>query len=188
MSDNQQQHNILSDHEYDGIQEYDNPTPGWWTWIFILSVIYSIGYYAYYEIGTGPSIIALYEEAKANDSKFGDLKEDAASLVSYMQNEKMMASAKSIYATYCIACHGPNGEGTPVGPNMTDEFYKNVKSIEEIPDVIRNGANNNLMPPWRTQLDDSQIIIMSSYMASLRGKNLKGPRPAEGEKIPDWPK
>lgn len=184
----QDQSQIIAGHEYDGIQEYDNPTPGWWIWLFIATFIFAIFYYAYYELGTGPTIISLYEEAKASESQFGDLQEDAASLVSYMENEKMMSYAKSAYATYCITCHGPNGEGTAVGPNMTDNHYKNVKSIEEIPDVIRNGANNNLMPAWRTALDDNQIIVMSAYMASLRGKNLTGPRPAEGEEIPPWPK
>ncbi|MFN9977437.1 MAG: cbb3-type cytochrome c oxidase N-terminal domain-containing protein, partial [Phycisphaerae bacterium] len=34
----------LSDHEYDGIREYDNPTPGWWHLIFIGSVFFSIMY------------------------------------------------------------------------------------------------------------------------------------------------
>ena len=29
----------LMDHEYDGIQEYDNPTPGWWNLVFFLSII-----------------------------------------------------------------------------------------------------------------------------------------------------
>lgn len=188
MSEQNNRSKVIAEHEYNGIQEYDNPTPGWWIWLFILTVIFAVGYFAYYQIGTGASIISLYEEAKANESKFGELKEDGKSLVSYMNNENMMASAKSIYSTYCIACHGPNGEGTAVGPNMTDNFYKNVKSIEEIPDVIRNGANNNLMPPWRTQLDKNQVIIISAYMASLRGKNLTGPRPAEGEEIPPWPK
>ena len=34
----------LKDHNYDGIQEYDNPMPGWWSWIFILSGVYGVIY------------------------------------------------------------------------------------------------------------------------------------------------
>ena len=26
----------ILDHEYDGIQEFDNPTPGWWHFLFFL--------------------------------------------------------------------------------------------------------------------------------------------------------
>src|SRR3954471_2820351 len=38
----------LKDHAYDGIQEYDNPTPGWWVWIFAASVVFAAGYMVYY--------------------------------------------------------------------------------------------------------------------------------------------
>ena len=27
----------LTGHDYDGIQEYDNPLPGWWKWLFVAS-------------------------------------------------------------------------------------------------------------------------------------------------------
>ena len=32
----------LLDHDYDGIQEYDNPLPGWWKWIFVGSIFFAI--------------------------------------------------------------------------------------------------------------------------------------------------
>ena len=35
-------HDQLLDHEYDGIQEYDNPCPGWWHAIFLLTVLFSV--------------------------------------------------------------------------------------------------------------------------------------------------
>ena len=35
-------HDQLLDHEYDGIQEYDNPCPGWWHAIFWLTVLFSV--------------------------------------------------------------------------------------------------------------------------------------------------
>src|SRR3954465_2996399 len=38
----------LTSHNYDGIQEYDNPTPGWWGWIFVGSVIFALFYATYY--------------------------------------------------------------------------------------------------------------------------------------------
>jgi hypothetical protein len=30
-------------HEYDGIEEYDNPLPGWWSWIFVATIVFSVG-------------------------------------------------------------------------------------------------------------------------------------------------
>ena len=38
----------LLDHEYDGIREFDNPTPGWWVWLFVASVIFAVFYFVYY--------------------------------------------------------------------------------------------------------------------------------------------
>ena len=38
----------LMDHEFDGIREIDNPLPGWWYWMYVLSIIFGLGYLAYY--------------------------------------------------------------------------------------------------------------------------------------------
>ncbi len=38
-----QEKDKLLDHEYDGIQEYDNPIPLWLTLILVASIIFSIG-------------------------------------------------------------------------------------------------------------------------------------------------
>jgi cytochrome c oxidase cbb3-type subunit 3 len=32
-------------HEWDGIQELNNPLPRWWLWTFYVTVIWSIGYW-----------------------------------------------------------------------------------------------------------------------------------------------
>jgi cytochrome c oxidase cbb3-type subunit 3 len=43
------------------------------------------------------------------------------------------------------------------------------------------------MPAWKTRLHPNEIVLVAAYVASLRGKNLPGPRGPEGEKIPPWP-
>jgi cytochrome c oxidase cbb3-type subunit 3 len=73
-----------------------------------------------------------------------------------------------------------------VGPNLTDDYYKNVKQITDIAEVIKNGAAGGSMPAWKTRLHPNEVVLMAAYVAGLRGKNLKG-RPPEGEKIPPWP-
>ena len=42
----------LLDHEYDGIQEYDNPCPGWWHAIFWLTVLFSAAYFLFFQVGS----------------------------------------------------------------------------------------------------------------------------------------
>ncbi|NQV41180.1 MAG: c-type cytochrome [Candidatus Marinimicrobia bacterium] len=40
--------NELIDHDYDGIQEYDNDLPGWWKALFLITIIIAIIYVPYY--------------------------------------------------------------------------------------------------------------------------------------------
>src|SRR5579859_942128 len=40
----------LLDHSYDGIREYDNPLPSWWSIVFGATVAFAFLYFAYYDI------------------------------------------------------------------------------------------------------------------------------------------
>ncbi len=40
--------NELIDHDYDGIQEYDNDLPGWWKALFLITIVIAIIYVPYY--------------------------------------------------------------------------------------------------------------------------------------------
>ncbi len=181
----------LTGHVYDGIQEYDNPTPGWWTMIFALSFVWACFYWVRYELNTTPpTVFAEWEEdvAEANKAMFaklGDLKGDEQTLLSMGRNPDWMPVGASIFKANCVACHGRQGQGD-VGPNLTDDAYKNVKVITDIPVVVRGGANNMAMPSWRGRLTDNEIILVSAYVASLRGTNVPGRAP-EGVVIPAWP-
>ncbi|NQV15837.1 c-type cytochrome [bacterium] len=42
--------NKLLDHDFDGIQEYDNDLPGWWKALFLITIIFSVGYISYYHL------------------------------------------------------------------------------------------------------------------------------------------
>ena len=42
--------NKLIDHDFDGIQEYDNDLPGWWKALFLITVIIGIIYIPYYHL------------------------------------------------------------------------------------------------------------------------------------------
>jgi len=198
MSDPQQPHDdtlpegaeMLTGHVYDGIQEYDNPTPAWWTWIFIGSVVFGFVYLFFvFAAGDELSPHGQYRRAYvANvEKKFGELGElepDAATLVEYMDNEQWMAFAGNVFKTNCIACHGAEGEGIS-GPNLTDDYYKNIVEIEDIARIVRDGAAGGAMPPHETRLHPNEIVLVSSYVAAMRGNNVPGLAP-EGDEAPPW--
>ena len=64
MSAPQTEEQLLLGHSYDGIQEYDNPLPGWWRFLFWVSIIFAPIYYFYFHFGVdGRSIHDQYETA-----------------------------------------------------------------------------------------------------------------------------
>ena len=61
--------------------------------------------------------------------EIGDLKPDADTIVKYTTDPSWLKVGQTVYKTNCVTCHGRDGEGK-VGPNLTDDFYKNVNKIE----------------------------------------------------------
>ena len=57
----------------------------------------------------------------------------------------------------------------------------------DIATVILKGANNNAMPAWEEKLQANDVVMVSAYVASLRGTNASGGKAAEGFDIEPWP-
>ena len=179
------------EHDYDGIQEYDNPLPGWWTLLFWGSVIFSCFYAFYYHVGTGPSLEDKYQAAVASNvekllAQAGDIAPDDATIVRLMDDDKIMSSMAGLFRGNCAQCHANDGGGN-VGPNLTDEHYVNVSRPEDIYDIIANGIPGTSMPAWGNRLREPQMILLAAYVASLRGTTPAAPKEAEGSVIPPWP-
>lgn len=184
----------VMDHEYDGIREYDNPTPGWWHLIFIACIAFSIMYYAYYHFSpSAKSIWAVHDAAVQADyaKKFGalgTLSNDDANLLRLMGNKEAMSLGQGMFEQVCAACHGKNGGAANLnGVNLTDNTYKNVKVMTDIFNVITKGANNGAMPPWENRYDANERVLLAAYVASLRGQNVSGGKAPDGVEIPPWP-
>jgi cytochrome c oxidase cbb3-type subunit 3 len=189
----QPQQDQLTDHAYDGIQEYDNPLPGWWTMIFWATIGFSALYLLVaFVAGPHMSAAGAYEEAVLEQMKHSGapLKADAPTLLKLMKDPDSLQTGTAIFQANCIACHNREGQGL-IGPNLTDDYYINVNKIEDIPDVVTKGRKNGAMPSWANRLSPNEIVQVSAYVASLRGRNLPSGNPAleatKGKLIPPWP-
>ena len=186
-----QQEELLTGHNYDGIQEYDNPTPAWWTWIFLVSVAFT-PVYMIFTLMSGGALTPQGEYERAYianlEKKFGELgtlEPDAATILKYADDEQWLAFGKTVFQTHCTTCHGPSAEGNS-GPNLTDDHLLNIKSVEDIGVVLENGAAAGAMPAWKNRLHPNELVLVSSYVASLKGNKVPGKGP-EGELIEgDW--
>ena len=177
------------DHDYDGIKEYDNPLPGWWKWLFILSIIFSGWYVLYYHLSVTPTIedkyyASLEAHLETMLAPLGELRTDNETILRIMPDEKLMAAVSGMFKGNCAQCHGADGSGG-TGPNMTDDVYKTARSPVGIYNIIKNGVPGTAMVGWEARLREEQMILLAAYVASLRGQNLPGNLP-EGEPIPAW--
>lgn len=184
----------LTDHEYDGIREYDNPTPGWWSWMFFGSFVFSVLYFMAYQLGTaGSSVVEAYEsDVQAVNMRMveqmGELVVDEATILRFLKGDQkgMIGVGNGIFKQNCATCHGANAQGL-TGPNLTDEYFKNVKTLGDIGKVVQTGVSGTAMLGWDGRMHPNEIVMVSAYVASLRGENLDGPLGAQGDEIAPWP-
>lgn len=183
---------VPTGHYYDGIQEYDNPTPFWWDILFVAGVLFAPLYIVWFHSPYAERThAAKYEAALAANMRLqfgelGTLARDEATILKYMDDPQWLAVGKSTFATNCASCHGQEGQGISA-PNLTDESYLHVNKVVDIAEVIQNGAKAGAMPAWGNRLHPNEVVLAASYVAAMRGKNLPSKRPAEGKLIPAWP-
>jgi cytochrome c oxidase cbb3-type subunit 3 len=180
-------------HSYDGIQEYDNPLPGWWKNLFWVTIILSPIYIMYFHSGSpGRSIADQYVEAVNENTRkqyaeIGDLTGDEATMVKYLGESKWVGVGEAIFKANCVSCHGADGGGN-VGPNLCDENFKHIKQLPDILKVINEGVAGGAMPAWGKRFSHpNDSILVSVYVASLRGKKPVSPKAPDGSPIPPWP-
>ena len=76
-----------------------------------------------------------------------------------------------------------------MGPNLCDDNFKNIKELTDIVKVINNGVGAGAMPAWANRFGHkNDIVLVSAYVASLRGSQPKSPKAPDGVPIPPWPK
>ncbi len=176
---------MLMDHEYDGIQEYDNPLPRWWVWIFWGSVAWAAVYYVVYHVtGSVPGVIASYDaEVKAAGASAPKaMAQSEDSLNKAMNDATTVAAGKAVYGLRCAACHADKGQGL-VGPNLTDKHWVHGEGkLLDIHKVVSEGVAAKGMPAWEKQLTPAELTQVVAYVGTLRGKMETGKAP-EGKEV-----
>lgn len=174
------------DHSYDGIEEYDNPMPRWWLALFAATIVFIPVYYlAPGDIGAGEKKDAMYAkevaEFKAAHPDAGAATLTAADLDRIIADPAKVAEGRTVFASYCAACHRADGGGL-IGPNLTDDFWIHGGTPVEIRTTIYNGVLDKGMPAWGKMLKPDQVDAVTAYVHSIHGSNPASPRTPEGTK------
>lgn len=169
------------EHQYDGIQEYDNPLPRWWVYLFYATIVFSVLYWFNLGVGVGKGRIADYdaEVAAARAAHPPAAQRSAGDLLAVAGDEARVAQGKALFTTYCASCHRADAGGQ-IGPNLTDEAWIHGGEIDEIYKTVREGVLVKGMPNWEKFLKPDQIDALVAYVWSLKGTRAPGGKAAEG--------
>jgi cytochrome c oxidase cbb3-type subunit 3 len=174
-------------HEYDGIQEYDNPLPGWWSGIFVLTIVFAVVYWFWPKSSDQAAFDEDWREYAAQKAMHDETaKVDVTEelLASLAADPAALSTGGQLFTQNCVGCHLADGSGQ-VGPNLTDEFQIHGHSRLDIYQTIHDGVPEKGMITWSATMPDRDMAVVAAYVSTLRGKNLPG-KPPEGPKVARW--
>ena len=168
-----------SGHVWDeNLEEFNNPLPRWWMWLFYLTIFFALGYLALYPgLGTfkgllGWSSSAEYaEEVRQADAEFGPLFAGYQSqdLRSLSTDPRARDSGARLFLNYCAQCHGSDARGSKGFPNLADRDWLYGGTPEMIKASILDGRTG-VMPPLAAALGgDQEVRNVANYVLSLSG-------------------
>lgn len=179
---------LIIEHEYDGIQELNNPTPAWFMYLFYGTMVFAVAYLLIYHVfGIGQLQYDEYktEVAQAEIVKKQYLSKSAnlvdENTVKLVNDPTVLKQGEAIFKQTCAPCHGDHAQGV-VGPNLTDDYWLHEGNIKAVFKTIKYGVPAKGMPTWEKQLSPKQISDVANYIKSLHGTNPANAKEPQGEK------
>ncbi|MGB0203676.1 MAG: cytochrome-c oxidase, cbb3-type subunit III [Neptuniibacter sp.] len=179
-------------HEFDGIEEYDNPLPKWWFQMFIATVIFGLAYLTLYPgFGTFQGLLGWSshgqweEEMKHAEETYKPVFAKYAALpveelVANPENENGLKMGQRMFANNCSLCHGTAATGAHGFPNLTDADWLYGGDAATIKASIANGRSG-AMPPWGAVLGEEGVRDVTNYVLSLSGAESDAEAAARGQ-------
>jgi cytochrome c oxidase cbb3-type subunit 3 len=178
-------------HVWDGdLQEYNNPLPRWWLYLFYITIVFGLLYLLLYPgLGAfkgllGWSSRGQYEqEIQTAKAKYDPLFEQYAQqpIPALIANPDALRIGQRLFVTYCASCHGSDAGGAKGFPNLRDDDWLWGGSPDAIQTTILNGriaAGGAGMPAVSSLgLTETDVDNLVAYVLSLSG------RPADPQKV-----
>lgn len=193
-------------HEWDGIQELNNPLPKWWLYVLYATVLFSVVWAVLY-----PSVPFLRSHFTGllgytqREEVARDLREAAGSQAVYrdrIQNLDVVAvradeelrrfavaGGRVLFAENCAGCHQSGGVGTKGYPSLADDDWLWGGSLTEIERTIRYGIRGahdetrmSQMPRFQTDgiLSSKEVEAVADHVLAISGGK---PTTTQGAKL-----
>ncbi len=158
------------------LEEYNNPLPRWWVYLFYITIVFAVLYLVLYPgFGAmkgvfGWTQVGQYERevAKMNE-QVGPLfdkymKQDVKAVAA---DPAARAMGERLFLTYCAQCHGSDARGSRGFPNLTDRDWLWGGEPERIEETILNGRAG-VMPPMGAAIGGAaDVENVAHYVMSL---------------------
>ncbi|WP_323750659.1 cytochrome-c oxidase, cbb3-type subunit III [Marinobacter sp.] len=167
-------------HSYDGIEEYDNPLPKWWFYLYLGTCVFALGYLALYPgLGNYQGLLGWTStnqweaEVQEADEKYGPIYAQfgETEITELAQNEDAMKIGQRLFANNCAVCHGSAARGQVGFPNLTDDDWLWGGEPEQILHTIAKGRQGNMTPKGvMPNMSNEQVDQVVNYVLSFSGR------------------
>jgi cytochrome c oxidase cbb3-type subunit III len=161
----------------ENLEEYNNPLPNWWRWMFYITIVFALGYLVLYP-GLGKfagthkwTSTGQYEaeQAKAAET-FGPIfaKFTAMDIPAVAADPQAREIGQRLFLNYCSQCHASDARGSKGFPNLTDKDWLYGGDPATIKATI-TGGRNGVMPPMGAVIGEEGVKAAAHYVMSLSG-------------------
>jgi cytochrome c oxidase cbb3-type subunit 3 len=175
------------------LEEYSNPLPSWWRWMFYITVVFALVYLALYPgLGSnkgsfGWTMRGQYDaEMAAAEAQYGPkfnqfLKQD---IMAVAANQEARDMGGRLFQTYCSQCHGGDAGGAPSFPNLKDGDWLWGGTPEQIKETITAGRKGIMTPKGtKPDMNEEQVRDVVHYVRSLSGLTADSARVQRGAEL-----
>lgn len=180
----------VTGHSWDEtLEEYNNPLPRWWLWLFHITLVFGLVYLALYPgLGTFRGLLnwthqdAYAREMQAADEHYGPIFAQYASkpIAELAGNPDALKIGQRLFVNYCSSCHGSDAGGGPGFPNLRDHDWLYGGSPETIEKTVLDGRKG-AMPAWEAVLKDSGVDEVAAYVMTLSGRQADAAKASAGK-------
>ena len=167
-------------HVWDGdLTEYNKPLPRWWINLFYLTIVFSIGYIAWYGgLGIVPGYAKWSSTGEHDQTKAVQDRKLEATFAPFAhqpidqlaKDPKALALGQSIFNNTCATCHGSTGQGAIGYPNLTDDIWHWGGSPDQVLQSVVAGRQG-VMAPWGQVLTgmggENAVDYVVAYVRAL---------------------
>jgi len=160
------------------LRELNNPLPRWWMGLFVITILFSLAYLAFYP-GLGSYSGSLgWTQRLAYDDEVERLKQQVAPVYARFQamdapqlvaDTQAMRIGERLFINNCSQCHGSDARGSKGFPDLTDRDWLYGGTHDKIVETITQGRRG-VMPPMAAAVGSADDVRnVAHYVLSLSG-------------------